>query len=56
MPCWTSVLLSINDVVPRILDIFHTIFVDVTLWDYLILHFGDLAKVDSVSWYAPKLE
>jgi hypothetical protein len=34
----------------RLLDLGHTFFVDVSLWDYLILHFGNHERIDVISW------
>ncbi|KAF9462233.1 hypothetical protein BDZ94DRAFT_1261829 [Collybia nuda] len=36
-----------------LLDVSHTIFVGVTLWDYLIQHFGDAARADVITWSVP---
>ncbi|KDR71446.1 hypothetical protein GALMADRAFT_786596 [Galerina marginata CBS 339.88] len=32
------------------LDFCHTIFVSVALWDHLIAHFGDAARIDYIPW------
>jgi len=32
------------------LDVCHTIFVSIALWDHLIAHFGDLARIDYIPW------
>ncbi|KAF9459597.1 hypothetical protein BDZ94DRAFT_1324660 [Collybia nuda] len=36
-----------------ILDFGHMIFVGTSLWDYLIAHFGNHARVDFISWSLP---
>ncbi|EDR04806.1 uncharacterized protein LACBIDRAFT_304061 [Laccaria bicolor S238N-H82] len=33
------------------LDFLHTIFVSMSLWDHLIAHFGDQARIDFIPWY-----
>lgn len=32
------------------LDFLHTIFVSMSLWDHLIAHFGDQARIDFIPW------
>ncbi|KAF8079372.1 hypothetical protein FPV67DRAFT_114439 [Lyophyllum atratum] len=32
------------------LDIFHTVFVSMSLWDHLIDHFGDASRIDFIPW------
>ncbi|KAF9500432.1 hypothetical protein BDN71DRAFT_1502093 [Pleurotus eryngii] len=34
----------------RLLDFCHTLFVSLSLWHYLVLHYGDTSMVDSVPW------
>jgi hypothetical protein len=53
---WYADLIDPDGVETRFLDICHTIFVDVTLWNYLILHFEDPARADFISWHVPITE
>ncbi|KAH9485983.1 hypothetical protein JR316_0000045 [Psilocybe cubensis] len=39
-------LMSLN----RFLDFLHTIFVSIALWDHLIVHFGDVSRIDFIPW------
>uniref|UniRef100_A0A8H7Y4D5 DUF6534 domain-containing protein n=1 Tax=Psilocybe cubensis TaxID=181762 RepID=A0A8H7Y4D5_PSICU len=32
------------------LDFLHTIFVSIALWDHLIVHFGDVSRIDFIPW------
>jgi hypothetical protein len=33
-----------------LLDLGHTVFVSTALWDHLIAHFGDVARIDFIPW------
>jgi hypothetical protein len=36
---------------PRLLDLCHSAFVAVALWDSIIVPYGDMEKLDSIPWY-----
>lgn len=36
----------------RLLDLCHSAFLAITLWDSIIVPYGDLDKLDNIPWYA----